>query len=383
MTVVPHKTLRIALLGTALAGLAACTDPIDWDLRRGDGMLNTATAAQGTAVQPPEPDARGVITYPSYQAVVAQPGDTVADVAGRAGLPAATVASYNGLREGDRLREGEVLVLPGPDDLTGATGAGAGQIDITTLASGAITRAEQGRGAARSGATASTQRAEPIRHRVEPGETAYSIARRYGVSPRALAEWNGLGPDLSVRSGQTLMIPMVAAEAGMAPIETTSAPGAGSPTPTPPSAARALPQDTPAPANRPAPATPQSPNLAAERSAQSQLAMPVAGPIIREYAKGSNEGIDIGASAGSTVRAAEAGTVAAITRDTDQVTIVVVRHKDNLLTVYANIDSVTVAKGDTVKRGQAIGKVRSQPPAFLHFEVRQGFDSVDPMPFLK
>jgi murein DD-endopeptidase MepM/ murein hydrolase activator NlpD len=111
--------------------------------------------------------------------------------------------------------------------------------------------------------------------------------------------------------------------------------------------------------------------------------MPATGPIIREYVKGSNEGIDIGAPAGSTVRAAEAGTVAAITRDTDQVTIVVIRHQDNLLTVYANVDSVTVAKDDKVSRGQAIGKVRNQSPSFLHFEVRRGFDSVDPMPFLK
>lgn len=383
MTTFPRRTLRSAFLGTALISLAACTDPLDWDLRRGDGMLNTAGAAQRATVQPPEPDARGVITYPTYQAVVAQRGDTVADVAGRAGLPAATVASYNGLREGDRLREGEVLVLPGPDDLAGATGADAGQIDITTLASGAIARAEQGSGATGAGAAPAPQGVEPIRHRVEPGETAYSISRRYGVSPRALAEWNGLGPDLSVRSGQTLMIPITAAGAAATAIETTTAPGAGSPTPAPPSAARALPRETPAAANRPAPATPQSPNLGADRSAQSRLAMPATGPIIREYAKGSNEGIDIGAAAGSTVRAAEAGTVAAITRDTDQVTIVVVRHKDNLLTVYANIDSVTVAKGKSVNRGQAIGKVRNQTPAFLHFEVRRGFDSVDPMPYLK
>ena len=40
---------------------------------------------------------------------------------------------------------------------------------------------------------------DPVRHRVEAGETAYSIARLYGVSVTALASWNGLGPDLAVR----------------------------------------------------------------------------------------------------------------------------------------------------------------------------------------
>ena len=63
--------------------------------------------------------------------------------------------------------------------------------------------------------------------------------------------------------------------------------------------------------------------------------------------------------------------------------ILVVRHAGNLLTVYANIDAIAVKKGDKVKRGQAIAKVRASDPAFLHFEVRQGFDSVDPMPYLQ
>ena len=50
---------------------------------------------------------------------------------------------------------------------------------------------------------------DPVRHRVEAGETAYSIARLYGVSVTALASWNGLGPDLAVRENQELLIPIV------------------------------------------------------------------------------------------------------------------------------------------------------------------------------
>ena len=63
--------------------------------------------------------------------------------------------------------------------------------------------------------------------------------------------------------------------------------------------------------------------------------------------------------------------------------LLVLRHEGNLLTVYANIDGITVSKGDRVKRGQAIAKVRAGDKPFLHFEVRQGFDSVDPMPYLQ
>jgi len=95
---------------------------------------------------------------------------------------------------------------------------------------------------------------------------------------------------------------------------------------------------------------------------------------------GKNDGIGIGASAGTPVKAADAGTVAAITENTEGQPIIVVRHPDNLLTVYANVDGVRVKKGDAISRGQQIAAVRDD---FVHFEVRKGFDSVDPLPFLQ
>lgn len=83
------------------------------------------------------------------------------------------------------------------------------------------------------------------------------------------------------------------------------------------------------------------------------------------------------------MKAADAGTVAAITKSGDGVPIVVVRHADNLLTVYANVTDVQVQKGDTVRRGQGIAKLRDGDQSFVHFEVRKGFDSVDPTPYLQ
>jgi murein DD-endopeptidase MepM/ murein hydrolase activator NlpD len=205
------------------------------------------------------------------------------------------------------------------------------------------------------------------------------MARLYNVSVRSLTEWNGLGPDLAIREGQYLLIP-VAAEAPAPGSAKVEAPGTGSITPPPPSAKDPLPDEKAAPATPKD--TPASPDLGKDRSSGARLAMPVSGKIIREYAKGRNEGINIGASAGATVVAAGDGTVAAITRDTEQVPIVVIRHAGNLLTVYAGLDAIKVAKGDRVKRGQAIGVVRAGTPPFVHFEVREGFESVDPVPFL-
>lgn len=385
--------MRALGLTTALALLAACstnTSDLDWDLRSRVGAVNTADAARQATAQRPQADARGVLSYPGYQVAVAQRGDTVTTLAARVGVNVNEIASYNALKPADPLRQGEVLALPTriAAALTpvygGAGTVSPGGIDVSAIATTALDRAGSASPAAAT--PAAPTGAEPARHRVARGETAYSIARSYNVSAKALAEWNGLGPDLAVREGQFLIIPTaVPGQRAPSPVAVTTAPGSGSPTPAPPSAAKPLPDERPVAANAPTPGTPNSPNLGSQRTAASasRLGFPVQGSIIRGYVKKKNDGIDIAAAAGTSVNAAADGTVAAITADTNQVPILVIRHADNLLTVYANIDAIKVQKGASVKRGQPIAVVRRADPAFLHFEVRKGFESVDPMPYLQ
>lgn len=380
-------------LGLMLA-LSACGGGVqDWDLRtNGSG---TASAALGVADAPPTPDSNGVVSYPGYQVAVAQEGDTVSSLAARVGVDANQLASFNALKPTDSLRAGEVLSIPGRVASTApitATSIDGGAIDVTSIASTAIDTASGSSAApaAAPGGAVPFQTAapgpEPLRHQVARGETAFTIARLYNVSAKDLADWNGLGPDFAVREGQYLLIPTVStAPAETAPAVAETQPGQGSPTPTPPSASEPLPdQETPTAAEV-AETVPASPALEDQRTAESssQFAMPVSGSIIRAYEKGKNDGIDISAAAGTVVKAAGAGTVAAVTQDTEGTPILVIRHDGNLLTVYAGIEGVTVAKGDPVSRGQVIGKVKAGNPAFLHFEIRQGVDSVDPMPYLQ
>ena len=54
--------------------------------------------------------------------------------------------------------------------------------------------------------------------------------------------------------------------------------------------------------------------------------------------------------------------------------------KSTLLRMIAGLEDVTVTKGQAVKAGARLGKARSQ--GVVHFEVRQGFDSVDPEKYL-
>jgi murein DD-endopeptidase MepM/ murein hydrolase activator NlpD len=104
---------------------------------------------------------------------------------------------------------------------------------------------------------------------------------------------------------------------------------------------------------------------------------------VQSFRRGRSDGIRIGAAAGSPVLAAEAGEVLRITRDTDQVQILLLRHPNGLLTIYGNVTDIRVAQGDRVRRGQRLAAVASSDPAFLHFEVRDGTTPVDPVPYLE
>lgn len=396
MSVSARTALRVLLGTSALLALTACSEPLDFDLRPSD--IATAEAASRAVADRPEPDARGVISYPNYQVAVARRGDTLGVVATRVGLPAGELARYNGVQPDTLLRKGEIVALPRRVTERAAAsspGDSPGAVDVAALAGPAIdsaapapveTQPLPAAAPAPSPAPAEPSDDEPVRHQVERGETAYSIARLYDVSVRSLAEWNGLGPDFAVREGQHLLIP-VALESPPGEMAATEEdpppPGTGSPTPAPPSASRPLPEDDPTPASQPAPAPP-SPDLGQEQAEESsaRMAMPVNGAIIREFAAGRNNGIAIAADPGTPVRAAAAGQVAAVTETTDDVSIVVVKHEDNLLSVYVNLDDISVARGDRVDRGERIAAVAPGSPSFLHFEVTRGTERVDPMPFL-
>ena len=393
------RTRSALFASVALLALAACDEngniqgrDFDLDLRNLGGGFNTSDAARNLPNRPRSDD-RGVISYPNYQVVVAERGETVRQIATRLNIDANQLAAFNGVDADVALRRDEIVALPArvaePSLATGAATSGPIQppsVNVTTLAGNAIDRAGEQTTTPTAATPAAQTGAEPTRHRVARGETAFQIAHLYDVPVAALSEWNGLGSDLSVREGQQLLIPV----AGATPPRSTAAveaPGAGSRTPTPPSAVVPLPSVdvTPQTPETTAAAAPPAPDLgpvAAPPATSAPFIMPVQGSIIRTYNRGRNEGIDIGVPAGTSVKAAAAGTIAAITQNTNGAQIIVVRHTGNILTVYVNVDDLSVAKDDRVTQGQSIAKVAAGSPSFLHFEVRDGLESVDPADFL-
>ena len=358
-----RKCLLLTIM--VLSTVAGCSDNLDFDMRdQFGGRLDTSSAANGAVANRPDPDERGVITFPNYQVIVARDGDRISDLAERINADAAVLGRYNGVSQVAILRHGEIIALPTTVVATLATGKFLEPtvVDISELSDDISS-------------TSQSNIVEPKRHRVIEGETAFTIARLYNVSANDLTVWNSLGTEKNVRVGQYLLIPPT-------DYKTTAVnvPGQASAPPSPPSSTQPQPQEV---TLQPALSSTQAlvidtGSVTAASSIETRFVRPVSGNIIRSYKKGKNDGIDIGAKPGSIVSAADDGTVAAITKDTNGVSILVIKHVDGLLTVYTNIDKLGVKKGDWVKRGQKIAAVRAGTPSFLHFEVRRGLVSVDP-----
>lgn len=374
-----HKSIAMGALAMVLAGCNGV------DFSSLSDSLDRRPGAQVSAAAPrPKPDSRGLITYPNYQVIVARGGDTLGDVAARVGLSAAALARHNGLPESYRPRGGEVLALPKGTVIPSENPDGASTEDLASIASTAIGRSGTTDAVDTKPISKVQDGPEPIRHTVEQGETAYSIARLYGVSVKALANWNGLGKDLAVRNGQQLLIPVVADGSparDVTPAEEPK-PGEGSVTPIPPSSVEPLPE----PDSDPVAELPASPDLVKQRTAASdvpKMQRPVSGKVLRGYSSkpGGNEGIDFAAPSGSAVKAAETGEVALVSSAAGKSKIVLVRHPDNIYTVYSNVTDIPVKKGQKVTRGQTIGVVAGGSPSFVHFEIRKGTESVDPAPY--
>lgn len=95
----------------------------------------------------------------------------------------------------------------------------------------------------------------------------------------------------------------------------------------------------------------------------------------------NNPGIDIETSRGATVHAVFDGEVSQIFKLAGYNNVIVLRHGD-YVTVYANIASLSVKKGDKVTVGQQLGRVYVDKAdgnrSVLHFELRREKDKENP-----
>ncbi|MEE8455793.1 MAG: LysM peptidoglycan-binding domain-containing M23 family metallopeptidase [Limibaculum sp.] len=399
--------VRILAQTAAVLAVAGCVstqspDRVAVEIKGSDPAA-TAPAAPASTV----PDARGIVAYDGYQAAVARSGDTVASVARRIGLSASELGAYNGLSPTHPLRSGDELVLP---PRPGAYSTGESTGDSTGAAPDVAPRAttEIAQGVPAAAPAAATDPAtNPIKAvpiEAAPLQTGPAATDPVAADPAASAEaaWS---PDLAAAA--------IDRAAGFdAQGELAAPPSAEEPLPPSPQApgelaspqlrqyqTPALEPLTPAPPPRPIETitTPEEQivedNAAIELAATApeppvefRLIRPVVGPVVIGFNQGAgrarNDGIDFASPSGAPVVAAAAGEVALVSQSLGGLgTIVLLRHPGDYLTVYGRIERVTVVKGDFVSQGQKIGVVSPATQPRMHFEVRHGAESLDPVKF--
>jgi len=95
-------------------------------------------------------------------------------------------------------------------------------------------------------------------------------------------------------------------------------------------------------------------------------------------------GTDIGAAYGTTIVAANSGTVTLAGWNSGYGNCVIIDHGGGRATLYAHMSSYSVTKGQNVQKGQQIGRVGSTGNStgpHLHFEVLINGAAVDPMQY--
>ena len=217
-------------------------------------------------------------------------------------------------------------------------------------------------------------------HRVAKGETVYSISQSYGVPMSELTRANGIAPPYTIVVGQELAIPSA---------PTTQVATAGTVD------ARELPKPAPAASPPPAPAAKATPRQIEAlpkppARAGKTFLWPVRGKVISRFGGQQsgqhNDGINIGAKRGTTVLAAENGVVAYAGNELRGFgNLLLIKHADGYMTAYAHNEALLVGRGAKVRKGQPIARVGSTGSVGspqLHFEIRKGRKSVDPLRYL-
>lgn len=112
-----------------------------------------------------------------------------------------------------------------------------------------------------------------------------------------------------------------------------------------------------------------------------RFSWPVPGRVLQKFDGEANKGMVLAGNLGDAVQAAADGRVIfSGTGPRGFGNLVILKHSNEMLTVYAHHRSLSVKEGQQVKRGQKVGELgesgNNRPG--VYFEVRQGGKPVDP-----
>lgn len=207
-------------------------------------------------------------------------------------------------------------------------------------------------------------------HIVKKGDTLYSIAREHNVDVASLTRKNNLEAPYTLYVGQKLALSGSVSGSSYKQASTKSSTTSKASTTTKRAA--------------------QTSTYTPPKNRTAKFMWPVKGTVISGFGvigKGrKNDGINIKAARGASVKAADKGTVAYAGNELKGFgNLILIKHPDGWITAYAHNDKLLVRKGQKVIKGEKIATVGStggvNSPQ-LHFEVRAGKKAVNPRKYL-
>jgi lipoprotein NlpD len=210
-------------------------------------------------------------------------------------------------------------------------------------------------------------------YQVKRGDTLYSIALENGADYREVALWNALDDPTKIRVGQVLRVKPDESHGVTVNRAKVAAP------------IEARPLDASPPAAAPAAAAPEQAPKETPKEAAAGFMWPAKGKLLAGFAEPRSKGIDIDGKPGDPVVAAAAGRVTYTGTGIPGLgKLVVIKHDNGFITVYAHNRSILVKEQQSVARGQKIaelGASDAERPK-LHFQIRKGAAAVDPLRYL-
>jgi lipoprotein NlpD len=193
---------------------------------------------------------------------------------------------------------------------------------------------------------------------VQKGDTLYSIARRSGRTTQELVAWNKLSSAHQIEVGQELVMAPPAGTKSAA--TTTTAPRA--------------------PATPAATQTSKSKATAAANAEKINWMWPTSGPRKNSTDK-NKKGVDIAGTSGQPIVAAAAGRVIYAGRGIRGYgDMIIIKHSNAWLSVYAHNKALMVKEGQNVNRGEKIAEMGNTDSSSvkLYFELRRNGDPLNP-----
>ena len=215
-----------------------------------------------------------------------------------------------------------------------------------------------------------------VYHTIQPGETLYSLSRRYQVPVEDIASANDIVDPTRLQVGDEIFVPFADE------VKTKDTPASAKKSP---KAVASAPRKT---SSKPKHGGGSVASARHKPAGSPDFIWPVKGVVTSTFGARwgrVHNGVDIAGPMGTHIVAAAAGKVVfSASGQRGYGNLIIIDHGE-YLTVYAHCQKRMVQDGDMVQRGQVIatvGKTGRATGPHLHFEIRYRKKPVDPLIYL-